>query len=126
MTDTQRWAALKAYLGLGTSRRAGVRRLRLFWSALDLLELESRAELRHVLDCDDCVIFDSYDGGAPQYCRAFQVKFRGLVIWVDEAAAVPSLIPHLWAGDLMRQLNLKPTPWQEEVLAKVLTTKGEI
>lgn len=49
-----------------------MRTRKLLAKTLELLELESRAELEHVVNCDHC---DLDDGG--WYCREFRMRFRG-------------------------------------------------
>ncbi len=44
--------------------------------------------------CGDCYLFDSYDGGGPHYCRAFQVKFRGYT--EPERGHENPLVPGVW------------------------------
>lgn len=70
------------------------------------LEVDSRAELEHVLTCDDCYLFDPCDGGAPHYCLEFRKTFRG---FVPSPPPEFSYVPTLWAQELLNAAR-KPFP----------------
>lgn len=70
--------------------------------AQSVLEVESRAELEHLLTCGDCYLFDQDDGGGPHFCRAFRIEFRG---WVAPEQSASGLIPAVWSAEILEALR---------------------
>lgn len=71
---------------------------------LYMIDLESRAELEHVLSCKDCSLWDMCDPGGPYYCDAFFETFRGR----EPAKPVShssQYVSKLWSQQIMEALQ---------------------
>jgi hypothetical protein len=66
------------------------------------LDVESRDELEHVLACDDCYLFDQYDGGGPHFCLEFRRIFRG---YVPPEQTAGGYVPTLWARTILDSMR---------------------
>lgn len=71
---------------------------------LEMLQLDSVDELDHVLECETCYLFDSYDGGGPHYCREFWQEFRGWTYVATEASPEAQIVMKLWGPEMLAMM----------------------